>query len=363
VVDESEFAQPLSGMFEKTFPKTHPELMHHFVEYNPARVPRMLSRASHIDDMRAPMLESLAEATQIGAGEFYQIFSDQMQANYPVTAGLMPWVFKRPWPVIAIMLVDGFGQPTAPYYFLKRTYEPTHVLLRLPHLIWAPGEELPIALSVTHALPAPCKGLTASVRALDPAFAVKWEQTRRVDLAPGASVAHLDLGQFAIPADFADKFFFVVAELRSGDGRLVSRSVYWPRCLSKLADAAFREKYRSKPQPTLTLTEGPWLKPQTAAHATRLEMTVLSHARQGADGSLITVRIKNQGQAPAFNTRVAVEGADRAFYASDNHFWLPAGEERTLEITVEWRGPATKATVAASAWNAAAVERPLDAAR
>jgi hypothetical protein len=62
-------------------------------------------------DLSAPSLETLAESTQMGAGEFYQIVSDQVLANYPVTAGLMPWVFKRPWPVIAIMLVDGFGHP------------------------------------------------------------------------------------------------------------------------------------------------------------------------------------------------------------------------------------------------------------
>ncbi|MGA3094099.1 MAG: cobalamin-dependent protein [Dehalococcoidales bacterium] len=80
--------------------------------------------------------------------------------NYPVTAGLMPWVFKRPWPVVAIQLMDGFGHPTAPYYFLKRTYEPTHVLLRLPWLLQTLGRENVTSLLVegggeTNALWAP----------------------------------------------------------------------------------------------------------------------------------------------------------------------------------------------------------------
>ena len=113
----------------------------------------MLSRASHIADMSAPSLESISEATQIGAGEFYQIVSEQMQANYPITTGLMPWVFKRPWPVVAIMLADYFGQPNAPYYFLKRTYEPTHIAVKLPEIIWAAGEKMPINVAVTHAPP------------------------------------------------------------------------------------------------------------------------------------------------------------------------------------------------------------------
>ena len=87
----------------------------------------MLSRASHIDDMKDPTIESVTEATQIGAGEFYQILAEKIQGNYPVTTGLMPWVFKRHWPVIAIQMMDWFGHAGAPYYFLKRTYEPTHI--------------------------------------------------------------------------------------------------------------------------------------------------------------------------------------------------------------------------------------------
>ena len=50
----------------------------------------MLSRASHIDNMAKPTLETIAEATQIGAGEFYQVMSEGIQSNYPVTTGLMP---------------------------------------------------------------------------------------------------------------------------------------------------------------------------------------------------------------------------------------------------------------------------------
>ena len=89
VVDESELVRPLGGMLDKAFRPAHPQLLHHFVEYEPARVPRMLSRASHVADVRAPSLETLAEATQIGAGET-QILSEQVQANYPATAASSP---------------------------------------------------------------------------------------------------------------------------------------------------------------------------------------------------------------------------------------------------------------------------------
>lgn len=355
VVDSAELDKPLTGMFEKTFPAQHPELMQHFVEYDPNRVPRMLSRASHIADVTAPSLETLAEATQIGAGEFYQIFSEQMQGNYPVTAGLMPWVFKRPWPVVAIMLVDGFGQPTAPYYFLKRTYEPTHILARLPQLIWAKGETIPLTIQVTHAGPDGKTGLNAHVRVFDPTFASVWEQTTPVHLEPGPSVITQDFGTFPIPDRFHDSFFFLVAELRDSANQLVSRSVYWPRCLARMSDPAFREKYRSSPQPAITLDKGPWLKPQTAAQPTTLELS----ARP--DGNRLIAKIRNSGTQPAFMTRVGLEGTQAPFYLSDNFFWLPPGEERELSITLSGPGTASLA-VTASAWNAEAKRCPATTA-
>lgn len=355
-VDASEIDKPLGGMVEKSFPAQHPELMHHFVEYHPSRVPRMLSRASHIDDMKVPSLAALAEGTQIGAGEFYQVFSEQMQANYPVTTGLMPWVFKRPWPVIAIMLVDGFGQPTAPYYFLKRTYEPTHVLVKLPELIWAKGEQLPLAVHVTHAPATARKNLKASVEIFDAAFTSLWRKTQPVNLLPGPSVAALDFGSFTISDSLNDKFFFVVGELRGAGHQLVSRSVYWPRCLSRMSDDAFRNKYRATPQPALTLDNGPWLKPQTALQPTTLAASLLSQTRLDRSRSQLRVRVKNTGTKPAFNTRLDIEGAKRAFYATDNFFWLAPGEERDLQIEVLWRDPSQQAqpTLSVSAWNSGA---------
>ncbi len=354
LVAASEVNGPLGGMMEKTFPAEHPELMHHFVEYQASRVPRMLSRASQVVDVSAPSLEALAEGTQIGAGEFYQIFSDQVQANYPVTSGLMPWVFKRPWPVIAIMLVDGFGHPTAPYYFLKRTYEPAHVLVKLPQLMWAKGERFPIDVRVVHAPREAREGLRASVEIFDGGFVSRWRKGQPVALAPGPSVAAFDFGSFAIPDDFEEKFFFVVAELRDGGEGLISRSVYWPRCLARMSDGAFREKYRATPQPGLTFDKGPWLKPQAASKPTALEASLVARDRIAGDRSRLRVHIKNSGDTPAFNTTVDVGGARRAFYATDNFFWLGPGEERELQIDILWREPGHRggAEVAVGAWNA-----------
>lgn len=354
VVDAAEFARPLTGMFTKEFPQEHPDLMHHFVEYQPSRVPRMLSRASQIDDMNAPTLAALAEGTQIGAGEFYQIVSDLTQANWPTTSGLLPWVFKRPWPVIAIMLVDGLGHPTAPYYFLKRTYEPTHVLVRLPELMWAKGEAVPLRAAVVHAPAAPLDGLQLSVRVLDPALKPVWHKAHAVNLAPGPSVADVDLGGFTLPEAFEERFFFVVAELRAADGRLVSRSVYWPRCLARMSDESFRTAYRAAPRPALTFDKGPWLKPQVGAVPTSLEARLEACRDQGPDRSRLSVLVRNSGSQPAVNVRLDIDGVKRSFYASDNYFWLEPGEQRSLWVDVLWRdkGPREAARLTAESWNA-----------
>lgn len=361
VVAANELSTPLGNMYSEEFGKTRPDFRHHFVEYSPGRVPRMLSRASHIDDMRAPMLDSLAEATQIGAGEFYQVLSEGMQANYPVTTGLMPWVYKRPWPVVAIQLVDGFGQPTAPYYFLKRTYEPTHVLVKLPHLIWAPGEDVPVSVNVLHAPADSPQGLKASVTIFDDSFQQLWRQERDLAVKSGPSVTDFQLGRFTIPANYEDRFFLVVAELHQSDEKLISRSVYWPRSLKSMADKTFREKFREIPQPWPTLDKGPWLKRQVADDPTQLEVHLVANRKIGDTRSAIEVRVRNTGSKPALMTEINIEGVKRAFYATDNFFWMNPNEERMLNIDVLWREPENKASavVTASAWNAAVKEIPL----
>jgi hypothetical protein len=134
-----------------------------------------------------------------------------------------------------------------------------------------------------------------------------------------------DFGNFIIPDNFEDTFFFLVAELRDGKRQLVSRSVYWPRCLLRMSDEVFRRKYRAAPQPAITLDKGPWLKPQTVAQPTSLTAELVEHRQTASNRSRLRLRVSNTGKKPAFNTRIDIEAAPRAFYASDNFFWLAPG--------------------------------------
>jgi beta-mannosidase len=356
VVDKREFEAPLSKIESKEFADSHPEFVYHFMEYalTERRVVPMLSRASQIDDVSAPNLESLSEAVQMAAGEFNQIISDTLQANYPVTVGYMPWVFNTPWPLEFFMLADYFGQPVIPYYSLKRTYEPTHILARFPHLIWAGGEKLPISISIVHSPATQLPALMATVEIFDDQFHSLWRQEHKMDIKPGPSVASVDLGEYTIPVSLEDRFLFLVTELKQPDGKLVSRSVYWPRCLKLMNDAEFRKKYRESPQPSIRFDHGPWLKKQVASAGTSLQLEVVGQKQLEENLSRIEVRIHNTGARPAFPVQIDIAGTKRAFYATDNFFWLAPHEERVLDLRVLWRDPKTRkdATLTVRAWNA-----------
>jgi beta-mannosidase len=352
LVDNKEFFD-LGKMWDKSFEQTHPEFIHHFTEYGPSRVPRMLSRASHIDNMADPTIESISEATQIGAGEWYQVVSEKMQGNYPVTTGLMPWVFKRHWPVIAIQMMDWFGQPVAPYYFLKRTYDPTHIAIDLPRLLWKSGEIIELKAKVTNAAMA-YPGAKFSVTVYDDRFNQVSKEEESVDVAEGTSVTNVPFNSYTIPEGYKDRFIFLIAELKDASGKLISRSVYYPRVLSMMDDAVFYSKYISEPIPWITLDKGPWLKPTVANSKTSLDIKVIGNNPLKDGNSEIQLLVKNMGKIPSFMTTIDISGAKRIFYASDNFFWLAPGEEKKITVTLSFRENTInkKIEIKAAAWNA-----------
>ena len=345
----------LSGMYNADFASKHPDFVMHFAEYNPSRVPRMLSRASHIDNMAKPSLEAIVEASQVGAGEFYQVMSEGFQSNYPITVGLMPWVYKRPWPVVAaINLVDGFGQPSAPYYFLKRTYEPTRVMLDIKRILWAPGEQFPIGIKVLNGVCQPAFTGKIEVQVLDDRFKEIWKQNATIEVATGTSVSSVDLGTFQIPEQYREKIFFVVATLYNESGKMVSRADYWPRTIKNMEDSEFYGKYSTEPVNWPALEAGPWIKPTVAKTKTSLVISDVKYISSGNNMGSLTFTIKNTGKAPSFMTHMEMEGVKRLFFATDNFFWLPAGESKDIKMEIKIRDeqPANNFQLTVKSWNA-----------
>lgn len=365
-VSASELESPLRNLNSQEFMDAHPEFVYHNMEFGSDRTKLLMARASQIDDMRAPALEAYSVAGQVATGEFIQIVSDFVQSNYPVSTGLSPWVYNTPWPLSTFcMFVDYDGQPVASYYFLKRTYEPVHIMANLPELIWAAGEELPLEVSIMNSRAAGLANATASVEVFDTNFRSLMRQEKRLDVKGGLAASSADLGRFTIPAKLEDHFFLLVAELRNSDGKLVSRSVYWPRCLKAMTDQKFKNEYRASPQPSLTFDKGPWLRQEVAAKQTKLAIEIISRKDVVKDQSLITAKVRNTGDTPAFFAEPDIGGTKRTFYSSDSGFWLAPGEERQLEIRVWWREPETrsKAVLSVAAWNAPAEQVALGSAQ
>jgi beta-mannosidase len=365
VVDGSELKGGFNTIFDKGYQEQHPDFIHHFLEYVGGEPRLMWARAYQVDDLAKVDLKGFSESSQMAASEFTQILADLTQANYPETAGLMPWSFTVPWPIEFFMFVDGLNQPTSSYYTIKRAYEPTHVVVKLPELLWAKGEKVPIAVSVVHSPAAGLTGVNVSVEILDPAFKSLWKKTQPMNVPAGPSAKSIEMGAFTIPDSLEDKFFFVVAEARSADGKLLLRSVYWPRCLKLMNDAAFRAKYRGSPQPSLKFEKGPWLRPQVAATQTELALKVISRKDVSETESVVKVEVRNTGKTPAFETHLNIAGTKRTFWGTDNDLWLPAGETKTIDLNIQWKDAATKgaAVVTVDAWNAALQQSAVPAVK
>ena len=341
--DEYQYA---NKMYAEEYRTLAPESVHHYVEYFPSRVPRMLTRASHFVTAETMDLEALAFGSQMGAGEFYQAMCEGVQANYPVTTGMMPWVFSRSWPTIAaIQLVDGTGQPVGPYYFVRRAYEPTHVMLDLPRILWKAGEAVPMKAKVLNldscsddASSIVKKTLEASspylrVRVLNDSFQTVYEQKKAWSVEDSA----IDLPDFQIPADYKSRFFFPVAELWA-DGKLVSRSVYWPRTIPQMETPEFYGRYTTSPVNWPAAAEGfaPLTEAMKKAPKPAVKLEILGE-KTTRDGSYrlteYVVRIQNTA-APSIITWFDLEPEECKFVAEDDFFFLDAGETRELKLRV-----------------------------
>ncbi len=322
-------------MYSDEYRKLAPESVHHFVEYFPSRVPRMLSRASHFVTAADMDLESLAFGSQMGAGEFYQAMCEGVEANYPVTTGMMPWVFSRSWPTIAaIQLVDGTGQPMGPYYFVRRAYEPTHVMLDLPRILWKSGESVPVKVKVLNLDWKPAISGELRVRVLDDSLQTVYKQTKD---RTGEDSA-IDFSDFQIPTEYRSRFFFPIVELWA-DEKLVSRSVYWLRTIPQMETGDFYKKYTTAPVNWPAAAEGfaPLTKAMKKAPKSSLNLEIVSE-KSTRDGSYrlteYVARIQNAASVPSLLTWFDLEPEDCQFVTDDNYFFLDAGETREMKLRV-----------------------------
>ena len=331
VLPEEEVQRSLDNIFSESFSEEFPALRNHFNEFMPARVPRMLARASHICDIVGINLKDLTDATQLSAYEFYLIMIESVMENYPKTAGIMPWVFNRPWPTAAIQLIDGLGNPEAQYYAVKRAYENNHPFIAFEHNNLVPGETISLPVKVM------CEREDTTEKALeikifDPKLNVERNETYEVkELKSGCN--DICVLEFKVPEIWTDKYFFVRVQLLS-DGDLLGESIYFPKVLSILKDKEILDRERKDVQNNLLFKNGPWLKPQLGSiGGARLSFETVDERQEGYFIRK-TLKIKNEGSVAAYP--VIIDSADikTKIVLSDNFFLLCPGEEREISAVI-----------------------------
>jgi len=345
----------LLKMDKKLMEEGFPEMAYHWVEFNPARLPQMLSRGSAYDDLATVPLERFTEAIAAGSAEFYKYSAEASRFGYPHNGGLLFWVWKRPWPIVGIQICDGFGQPLSVYYDVKRAYSSPWPCLMPPHLNYVPGDEVEMkTLIFSEVNHADITRARLAARLIDPQLNERqiWNEWPAIDVRAGPQSVAGPIIRFTVPDDFARSFFFVVIEINDDAKKLLARNVYTFRCPPQLEDGAFREKYRRGARQGLQLSEGPWLRPQMLKFPTELDAKVVSAEKESETRGRLVVEVENTGDRPAVMTNIHVAGRLR-YVADDAFFWLEPGERREIKLRLRLlpgQSP-TDLEIFARAWN------------
>jgi beta-mannosidase len=345
----------LLKMDRKLMIEKYPEIAHHWVEFQPNRLIQMLARGSAFDDLATVPLGRFSEAVAAGAGEFYKYSCEASRAAYPQNSGMLLWVWKRPWPIVGIQLVDGMGRPLAVYYEVKRAYSSPWPCLEPPQLNYAVGEQvsMPVRILAEAAASAP-KGLKVTVRLVGPDLKNRklWNDFPLLDVPDGSESVMGPTISFKVADDFARSFFFVLVEIEGADGQPPVRNVYTFRCPPQMEDESFRKQYRAKADKALFIDKGPWLRPQLLKSPTTLSCKLVSATKENDTRFILVADVKNTGDHPAVMTSVEVPGSV-CVVADDAGFWMEPGESRRVHLRVRCAKdtPAAALTVEGCAWN------------
>ena len=355
---EDELQRPLAvlgGADAGRFEISHPTLRHHWAEFNPTRIPRMLDRARIFDDISVDDNARVIEAVQLGAAEIYETVAADFRASDVDATMVMPWVFNRPWPSVGMQVVDHSGRPTPGYYALRRSYAQIALAVRSPHEALAAGERLALQIAVNRDADLPAAA-AVRVRIYDDALTLHWSEVASLGNDSFAAV-EIDVPQGAA-------YLLVVADLDDERGARQARTMRVLRVAPALDDVERRTAYRSVPEPTAL--HGPSaLRPLLAETSTRLALEVTGPLAAVEGSGLLhgEVEVRNTGTVPAAYVRVDWVDAAWILDADDNYFWLDPGEGRRLKVTltptahassfpVERGTQPTLSALSVRAWNA-----------
>ncbi len=327
LISERECNSVLPDLSGKDFQKNFPELINHFTEYRPDRIPRMTARCSQIDNMQGITLERLCEASQVQAYEFYLLMIQAMRNNYPYCGGIMPWVFNRAFATVGIQLIDGEGNPGYEYYAVKNAYRPIDIMLKIEWSVIAPGEKVPLNVKVFNQNGDDLSDAKIKLKIYTPKLDTEIEYIQSLE----KDVCEYSFGEFIPDEMYTDKCFLISVELVR-ENTYTLRNTYFIKCISALASHDLYRKYREAPANNLYFENGPWLR-RDIENANKADLSVEIIGISDIWGyPSYKLRIHNTSKTPAYP--VIIDCDKYNCLSSDNFFLLAGGESKEVELKI-----------------------------
>ena len=232
---------------------------------------------------------------------------DRARSRWPQCTGSLYYKMNDNFPAASWATADWYGAPKMGHYFMQQTLTPLHACMPFTTVhnagMWF--NQPVFLLDDANRL----KGRTwqVTVRACDGTLR---EIKRTAFKGRGSIKSPLTVGRFELDTTQTDTTPLLFVSEVHVDGQLADRTFYWINheldkgCLFRLP-------------------------------RTRVALTV-------EDGAAV---VTNTGALPAVGVHVDRPGHLDTFTASDNYFWLDAGETRTVRVN-------STAGLAAAAWNA-----------
>lgn len=332
-VNSKEFDSPIKHFGNAEMFDTHAEIANRIAEKSENwSIMNKIPSMSHICKIGGNSISEICDISGIFAYEYYQFLIESMREQYPVTCGVMPWIFKRPWTSVGIQLIDGFGDPVAPYYAVKNAYKPLTIHLSLTELTYAVGETLVLDPRIINESGEDHK-LCAKVEIYDPQFNRIFVNKYETCVSKDCYQTKLPVNEFVIPDDFNNKFFFLRVSLYENE-KEISQSFYWPVVNSIMDDEEFRNNRRAdKRADALEHKEGPWLKDQISLTHSNIS-TNIEEVHKEKDRIYGSVTIKNNSDIPAFPLHIQVDNDGMVQYLSDDWFFMPPNSTKKIQFTV-----------------------------
>ncbi|MDN6485870.1 MAG: hypothetical protein L0K34_00015 [Ancrocorticia sp.] len=326
ILPKEERERPLTSLLSQepdAFAHTHPVLRHHWSEFKPDRIPRMLGRARIYDDLSSPLtsFEQGIEANGLGAAELYQTVISDFSAGDTFCQLLMPWVYNRPWPSVGMQVVDHSGRPTLGYFAIRRAYCSDAIVLRPETEALAPGEPLRFSVGLA------AQSTQRTLEVLVYNDRLREVERLRLDIAPGPKGFESVVTE--LPSGAADSAIIVATDVADP----AVQHVRIIRVARTLADSAVLTEYRAKPRPTSHFMEGS-LRRAIEDHCARVVWIAESDGVSEPLGRRVTLTCENTSDVPAVFVQIESRDSRWMVLPSDSGFWIPPHRKRTLKVHV-----------------------------